>query len=146
MAIAYNEPITFGSHGTARSLNCVGIDFSEGQNQSWTSAPMAELDIEVPFARQGVLFQLEATPFIIPDIISTQNVFIFLGGLFIGYCNFTGHGVSAFSINRNIMAGRPGRLSLAIPTATSPSSLHISDDKRELGICLTSIIFSTSKE
>jgi hypothetical protein len=146
MVIGYNEPITFGSHGTARNLNCTGIDFSEDRNQSWTNAPMAELDIEVPFARQGVLFQMEATPFIIPDVISAQNVFIFLGGLFIGYCTLRGHGVSTFSINRNIMAGRPGRLSLVIPTATSPMSLRISDDMRELGICLTSIVFSASSK
>jgi hypothetical protein len=146
MVIAYNEPITFGSHGTARSLNCTGIDFSEDGDQSWTNAPMAELDIEVPFARQGVLFRLEATPFIIPDIISAQNVFIFLGGLFIGYCTLRGHGVSTFSVNRNIIGSRPGRLSLAIPTATSPSSLHMSDDMRELGICLTSITFSASSK
>jgi len=69
MAISYNVPITFGRNGTAKGLNCGGIDFSEGGTQSWTSAQVAELDIQLPPARQDVIVQIEASPFIIPTFL-----------------------------------------------------------------------------
>jgi len=144
MAISYNVPITFGSAGTAKSLNCVGIDFSEDGGRSWTSAPVAELDIQLPLARQDVVVELEAAPFVIPDVVSTQNVFIFIGGLFVGFWNLTAHHVRPFPVHRSVMSGRPTRMALVIPTAASPSDLGLSEDLRQLGIYLTSIAFKTS--
>ena len=134
-------PITFGSAGTAKSLDCVGIDFSEGGSQSWTIAPAAELDIQLPLARQDVVVELEAAPFVIPDFVSAQNVFIFIGGLFVGFWTLTGYHARAFPVHRSVLSGRPTRMSLVIPTAASPSDLSLSEDVRYLGIYLTSIAF-----
>lgn len=144
MAINYNELITFGQSGTAKDLNCVGLDFSEEGNQSWTNGPFVEMDIQLPFVRQDVIFQLQATPFIVPEAVSIQKVFIFLGGLFIGYSHFTNHDVKEFRVNRSVVSARSMRLSMIIPTAVSPASLSLSEDMRELGIYLTSIVFRTA--
>ncbi|MGA3402919.1 MAG: hypothetical protein ABSC95_27220 [Acetobacteraceae bacterium] len=141
MAISYNEPITFGRSGIAKTLNCSGIDFSEDGFESWTSAPVAEMDIPLAIARQEVLFQIDVAPFIIPDSLDAQNVFIFLGGFFIGFCMLTEPAVREFPIARNLISGRSMRLSLVIPTAKSPQSLRISDDLRELGLHLHSMVF-----
>jgi len=143
MTVAYNEPITFGLDGNAHLLNCSGIDFSEGL-RSWTCLPVAELDIQLPFARQDVVIEVEASPFLVEGVIKSQNVFIYLGGLFIGYYTLPGHAVRAFPITRNVVSGRAARLSLVIPTATSPKALGLSEDLRELGIYLTSITFKTN--
>ena len=144
MAISYNVPITFGRNGTAKTLNCLGIDFSEDGIQSWTDAPVAELEVQLPPARQEVQFQIEASPFLVPDIVTSQQVFIFLGGMFVGFCRLVGYGVHSFPVNRSIISGRPNRLSLVLPNATSPSSLHESEDMRELGIYLHAIVFKTN--
>lgn len=144
MTVNYNEPITFGASGSARDLNCIGIDFSDAGGRSWTVASVAELDVQLPFARQDVLIQLEASPFLVPDQLVVQNVFIFLGGLFVGYYNSRGHAVLSFPVNRSIVSGRTTRLALVIPTATSPKALNLSEDLRELGIYLTSITFRTT--
>jgi hypothetical protein len=143
MPISYNEPITFGREGTAKSLVCVGIDFTEEGFQSWTSAPVAELDIQLPPARHDVQLELNLAPFIVPDVVSTQQLFAFIGGLFVGYCNVSRPDVASFSVVRNIMSGRVIRMSLVLPNAVSPSSLGMSEDMRELGIYLSSIVFKT---
>jgi hypothetical protein len=143
MTINYNEPITFGRQGSAVNLNCEGVDFSDA-TQSWTFAPTAEMDVQLPFARQDVTVQLEASPFLVPDIISAQNVFIFLGGLFVGFYTLRGHAIRSFPVNRSVVSGRATRLSLVIPTATSPKALQMSEDLRQLGIYLTSITFKTA--
>lgn len=144
MPINYNVPITFGKNGSAKDLNCTGIDFSEEGTQSWTSAPVAELDVHLPPARQDVIVQLEASPFVIPDLIATQQLFIYIGGLFVGYCKFQGHEVKAFPVSRAIVSGRPNRMSLVLPDATSPSASFLSEDMRELGIYLHSIVFKNA--
>ena len=144
MTVSYNEPITFGFNGSALGLNCNGIDFSESGNQSWTCAPVAEMDIQLPFARQDVVMELVASPFLVADVIKSQKVFIFLGGSFIGYFSLLGHVVRTFPVNRTIISGRTTRLALVIPDAASPSSLELSGDLRELGIYLTSIAFKTT--
>jgi hypothetical protein len=143
MTLHYNVPITFGPNGTARDLNATGIDFSDPGDQSWTSAPVAELDILLPPARQEVAIQLAATPFLIPGTLVTQPVFIYLGGLFIGYWVLKAYEARTFAINRSILSGRLNRLSLVMPNATSPSVSAISEDIRELGIYLESIVFRT---
>jgi hypothetical protein len=143
MPISYNEPITFGIAGSAAGLNCAGIDFSEDGIESWTSAPVAELDIQLPFARQDVALELEASPFLVPEVVLVQRVFIFLGGMFVGYSTLRGHAQRAFSVNRNVVSGRATRLSLVLPDAVSPEQLGLSEDRRELGVHLTSITFRT---
>ena len=144
MSIHYNEAITFGRTGTARKLNCSGIDFDEDTGRSWTHAPVAELDCSLSFPRQDVLLEIEASPYLVPNRISVQKMFIYLGGSFIGYCALTGHSVREFLVNRNTVANRFTRLSLVIPTAVSPLSLGLSEDVRELGICLSSILFKAT--
>jgi hypothetical protein len=143
MTINYNEPITFGRSGTAVGLNCSGVDFSEDSGRSWTLGSTAEMDIQLPFARQDVVIQLEASPFLVPDILLAQNVFIFLGGLFVGYHTLKGHVIGSFPVSRGVVSGRVTRLSLVLPNAASPRSMSISADLRELGIYLTSINFRT---
>jgi len=48
------------------NLNCDGIDFSD-DDRSWTLAPVGELDVQLPFARQDVVLEVEASPFVVPD-------------------------------------------------------------------------------
>ena len=144
MPIGFNEPVTFGSLGTAAHLNGIGIDFSDHGRDSWTTAPVAEMDIDLPFARQDVILELEVTPYIVETLLPAQKLFIYLGGLFIGYAKLTGHAVRGFPVSRAAISGRLTRLSLVIPTASSPRSLNLSTDERELGLCLTSMVFRTN--
>jgi len=144
MTVNYNEPITFGRGGNATKLNCAGISFTEDEGRSWTLAPVAELDVQLPFARRDVMLEVEASPFLVPDILTAQNVFVFLGGLFVGYYTLTGHTVRSFPINRGLVSGRTMRLTLVMPAATSPHALGLGEDLRQLGIYLTSITFKTA--
>lgn len=144
MAISYNEPITFGRNGSAQGLSCIGIDFSEDGSQSWTSAPVAELDIQLPFARQDIALEIDATPFLIDRRVTVQDVFVYTGGLFTGFAKLTGHMVLTFPLNRSTLSGRSTRLAMVIPTAVSPRSLGLSQDERELGIYLNAITFRTT--
>jgi hypothetical protein len=143
MASSYNVPITFGANGTAQGLNCTGIDFSDGGDQSWTSAPVAELDILLPPARQDIMVRIDASPFLIPDVVLAQQVFIFIGGLFVGFHTLRSHQVMEFPLARGIVSGRQSRMTLTLPNATSPSSSLLSRDLRELGIYLRTIAFNT---
>jgi len=144
MPISYNEPITFGRQGTAQGLSCTGIDFSEDGNQSWTSAPVSEMDIQLPFARQDIALEISATPYLIEELVAVQDLFVFTGGLFTGYAKLTGHTVLTFPLNRSTLSGRSTRLSLVIPTAVSPRALGLSQDERELGIYLSAITFRST--
>jgi hypothetical protein len=141
MAINYNEPVMFGRSGSAKTLGCSGIDFSEDGFESWTNSAVAEMDVSLLIPRQDVVFEIHAAPFVVTDRLISQNVFIFMAGFFIGYCTLTAPAVREFTVARNLISGRLMRLSLVIPTARSPHSLNISDDLRELGLHLRSITF-----
>jgi hypothetical protein len=141
MPIKYNEPIAFGRSGMARVLKCSGIDFSEAGSESWTSEPVAEMEFELTLVRQDVSLQIEGAPFLIPGTISIQPVFVFISGSFIGFANFIGHAVRTFPVQRNVLNGRPSRLTLVMPNATSPASLGAGEDQRHLGVRLSSVTF-----
>ena len=132
-----------GRRGTAISLNCEGIDFSD-DNRSWTRAPVAEMDVQLSVARQDVVLEIEASPYLVPNGPRAQNVFIYLAGLFVGYFNLKGHAVRSFSINRASVSGRATRLALVIPTAISPHALGLGEDMRQLGLYLVSLTFRTT--
>jgi len=120
------------------------VDFSEQGGQSWTNAQVAEMDIQLPFARQDVVLQIEASPFIVPDLVNAQQIFIFLGGLFSGFCSLTAYSSVSFPVNRSFVSGRTARMSLVLPNAVSPMTIGISEDERILGIYLSSITFRTN--
>lgn len=141
MAIAYNEPITFGRNGTARALKCHGIDFDDCEDRSWTRAPVAELVIPLQLSRQDILLELEATPFVVPERISYQQVFMFVSGLFVGFATLENSGRSAFLLHRQAISGRDTRVTLVLPTAISPKKLGLGEDMRELGIYISSMLF-----
>ena len=61
MLVACNEPVAFGRSSTAKSLNRVGIDFLEGGEEYRMGASVAKLDIQLPFARQDIVFELSLT-------------------------------------------------------------------------------------
>jgi hypothetical protein len=145
MAIGLNERITFGRRGTARALKCRGIDFEEAESHSWTCDPVSELEIELPFARQDVSFQIEASPFIVPHRVDSQQVFLFVAGLFTGFFTLEGFATNVFPISRNVLSGRETRLTLVIPTAISPKRLKLGDDERQLGIYISTILFSAAE-
>jgi hypothetical protein len=140
--LRYNEPITFGRLGSAKDLSGSGIEFDEDGHGSWTTAPVAELEFSLGFAKQDLLLQLEANPFVIPEQIPQQKIFVFLNGLFVGYCAIRSRAVKQFNVNRGIISSRNTRLALVIPTAVSPQSLGLSEDIRELGLYITFIKFS----
>jgi hypothetical protein len=144
MAISYDEQITFGLDGLAKMLNPTGIDFSEHGLESWTVAPVVEMELQFPFNRNDIMMELEITPFIVPPDVPIQTAFIFVGGLFVGFLSISGHTKRSFVIARSMISGRATRLSMVIPTAISPATLRMSDDQRELGLRLTSLVFRSA--
>lgn len=143
MTIQYNEPITFGRGGSARLLASRGIDFSEDGDRSWTDAPLVELDIQLPFPTQDIVLEVDAAPFLVPEIVRYQNVFVYLSGFFTYFIQLYGHTTRELPLPRNALTGRRVRLSLVIPTAMSPGVMKMSDDERALGICLERMVFKT---
>jgi hypothetical protein len=99
------------------------------------------MDVQLPPARQNVLMQVEASPFLIPEFLTAQQVFVYLGGLFIGFYRFKAYDVKTFLVSRSILSGRPNRLSLVMPNAASPSASLVNGDVRELGLYLEAIVF-----
>ena len=95
----------------------------------------------MPMARQDVVIELNASSFLVDRVVPYQNVFVC--GLFVGFCRFKGYLIKSFLVSRAIISGRSTRLSLTMPTATSPNSLGIGEDLREPGISLASITFKT---
>lgn len=144
MPVNYNEPLTFGRNGTVQSLETTGLDFSENDSQSWTIAPVVNIELPLAYQRGGIVMDIEATPFIFPDKVPLQNAFIFMGGLFVGFFSLKGHAIRSFPIAQGGISGRNARLSIVIPTAVSPASLLISEDERELGLHLSSLFFRST--
>lgn len=121
--------------------HCAGIDFSEHADRSWTDASTAELDILLPPSRQAVVVEIDALPFTVPDVLMSQEVFVFLGGLFAGFGRFTDRATISLPLSRNVGTNRLARMSIVLPNAASPADMGLNEDQRQLGICLTSITF-----
>ena len=144
MSVNYDEPLTFGRNGTVQSLETTGLDFSENDSQSWTIAPVVNIELPLAYRRGAIVMDIEATPFIFPEMVPLQNAFIFMGGLFVGFLSLKGHAIRSFPIAQGGINGRTSRLSIVIPTAVSPASLLISEDQRELGLDLSSLLFRST--
>ena len=139
--LQFNEPITFGPAGTAKELKPSGLSFDDAGPYSWTIAPMADLEVQLPIARDTISLEINATPFTPEGNISLQQVFVYLNGLFQGFCALEKHETRSIPIVRSALTTRASRLTFVIPTAASPKSIGVGDDIRELGLALNSLTF-----
>jgi|SRR6185437_4105033 len=141
--LQFNEPITFGPAGSARDLNPTGISFEDSGAYSWTIAPVADLEVQLPLARETIKLEVNAMPFTPENTIVSQQVFIYLNGLFQGFCSMERREKKSIALTRSALTTRPSRLTFVIPTAASPKSIGIGPDIRELGLALNTLTFVT---
>jgi hypothetical protein len=103
----------------------------------WTCTPVAEVSVQLRFARNDIFLRLDATPFVVPDLVPARQVFVLAAG-----CHtMTGDGSYQIPVQRYIIAGGLVHIVLVIPTAISSHDLGISEDRCELGLRLFSMTF-----
>ncbi len=137
----YDEPVTFGARGTAKTLSPVGFDFSDTVT-SWTTIQHCSLEASLPIPRQDISLEIDAFPFV-TDSITSQQLFVYLNGLFVGFHTFADRHLLKCPVSRSAISSRSTVLSLVIPTAVSPNSLGLSSDLRLLGLSFFSISFAS---
>lgn len=142
--IPADTTITFGTAGTIASHPNAGFDLTDGETASWTSHQSAWLDITPKWPARDLTLNLTASPFLVPDRIASQQVFIYVNGLFCGLHVFFVPADCTIAIPRAALSGRATRIALAIPTAISPHRLGLSDDIRTLGIAITTLSLVSS--
>lgn len=140
----FDRPITFGHAGSANGMDCVGIDFSDTNDRSWTTAPLVEMDIRLPAAREDVTLLIDAVAFALAEN-KPQKIHAYFGGSFIAFWLLRGGGTMSARIPRPLLNGRAARLSLAITTAISPHDQDHGDDQRQLGLLLHRMTFKVGQ-
>jgi hypothetical protein len=145
-SLRLNEPITFGKTGSVREMDPHGFDLSE-VGYSWTQEEVAGFSAvmgSVP-PDANLRLHLNARPFTQAGHIDKQQFFLFVNGLFIGFRSLTVGEAVEFALPRNALSPRGLRFEFAIPTASSPKSMGISQDIRKLGIAIAEISISIQK-
>src|SRR6185437_5754433 len=142
--VHFNEPITFGPSGSARELNPTGISFRDAGPNSWTTAQVVEIEVQLPITSDPITLEMNAAPFLAESgNIASQQVFIYLNGVFQGYCSLEKREKKSIRLTRRPKTDGSSKLTFVIPTAASPKSVGIGPDVRELGLALNSITFVT---
>jgi hypothetical protein len=131
--------VTFGRAGTIATIPNGGIDLNDGEFASWTEQQTAWLEIIPRWPARDLTLRFTASPFLVEDRITHQQVFLYVNGLFCGLANLFEPQDCTFVIPRNAVSGRATRITLAIPTAISPKHLGLSEDVRILGVALTAL-------
>jgi hypothetical protein len=139
----YDDPIGFGASGSASKLSTIGFDLSEVRPYSWTVRHCCELEVPLPMPRQSVGLSIDAAPFLADGKIASQQLFVYVNGLFQGFHLFHGSETPIMRISRNAITNRPTRVQLVIPTAISPKALGLGGDMRDLGLYMTTLTFVT---
>lgn len=137
----YNELLTFGRKGNAKDLTSTGIDFTDDASISWTIQQQCTIEFSLPIPRQDVMLEIDAFPFISVEKVESQQVFVYLNGLFQGFHTFRDRETVKFPIIRSAISSRSTLLSLAIPTAVAPKNLNLGNDLRALGLAFFSMSF-----
>ncbi len=141
--LQHNETITFGRSGSITQFNPIGFDITENSPQSWTILPSCEFEIALSIPRNDLTFVLDATPFLVPGMVSSQSVFVYVNGLFQGFHIFRGSSLMEFSVRRHAINSRTTRMQFVLPDAVSPQALGLSTDLRELGLAFTALRFGS---
>jgi hypothetical protein len=134
-----NEPITFGEQGNIQNFDPFGIDVSE-LSISWTIAQTAGFTVALTIPPTDLRLMMSASPFTHAGAAPKQQIFVYANGIWIGFHTLTAHEEFGFTLPRNAISTRGTRISLVIPTATSPKSLNLSSDVRSLGVALSKLV------
>ena len=119
-----------------------------GEDATWTVGPMASVRLSVPATEHNLLLKAEVGAFIAPGKLPRQGVKIFANGVPAGEWQFT----DSESTCREIVIQKEwlrktGKLVLefAIDRPTSPKSLKLSADTRNIGLKFSSLLISETE-
>jgi hypothetical protein len=145
-AIRLNELITFGKAGRIKELDPFGFDLSEA-GICWTQEEVAGFTVQLnaPPAEAQLKIILNVTPFTKDGQVSQQQLFIFINGLFVGFRTILSSEKLEFPLPRNVLSPRGMRVEFAIPTASSPKALGLSQDIRKLGVAISEFSIKDQK-
>lgn len=115
---------------------------------TWTNGEKSNISIPLSFTEieSDLTMSLTAFPFIVPGIIKSQNVNIYIGGDKIGQWHIEKYGEYKIIIPKKYINSPLLEITLLLPDAKSPSELGINKDDRILAIAIQKIVLIDQKK
>lgn len=130
----FKTGINFGATGNLKEFSPAGFSATADDVSTWSKSSVAELLFRLPPLRHDVRFAIEVFPFLVNNLLTQQNCWIFFNGLFVHYQTIKTPVEMIFTVSRDLLNPRVNRLSFALPSATAPKELNIGNDLRLLGL------------
>lgn len=131
--------INFGTSGNLREFSPTGFSDDSDAVSTWSSAATAEILLRLPPSRQDIRFVIEVFPYLAGHNVQRQSCWVFFNGSFVHYDVIKTPVELTFTVARELFSVRSNRLSFALPDATSPRDLGLSDDRRLLGLAFVKL-------
>ena len=130
----FKTGIKFGATGNLKEFSPIGFSANADDVSTWSESSVAELLFRLPPLRHDIRFTIEVFPFLVNNLLTQQNCWIFFNGLFVHYQTVKTSVEMIFTVSRDLLNPRVNRLSFALPNATAPKELNIGNDLRLLGL------------
>lgn len=135
----FKTGIDFGSKGNLLEFGSSGFSKTSDTVSTWTAASKVEIMLRLPPLRQDLRFVIAVFPYLGDGALSRQSCWVFFNGAFVHYETIKEPVELIFTVTRDLFNARTNRLSFALPDATAPSDLNLSDDKRRLGLAFVNL-------
>jgi hypothetical protein len=131
--------IGFGDNPEAEQCRLEGWAASE-EGYTWTDAEQSTIRLPTLAGAGGFIVRLVASPFIVPQRRTFQQVEVMIDGVRIGACQVKDISVIEVAVPVELLVEN-NRLTLALhlPTATRPSEVTDSKDHRQLALAVRSL-------
>lgn len=130
----YGTPVSFGYGGDSYRFRTTGWS-QEEKDFTWTEGPAASLVFRAPYHTRPMTLHLRLEGLIKPPELPYQPVEVFVNGNKLLEWHVAGEAFYSVDIPAGCVPPGPGVVvDLRIPRATSPASLGLAADARQLGV------------
>jgi hypothetical protein len=129
----YNTKISFAQGGNATRYQGPGWSHAEAEG-TWTDGNSAKLSFALPASDKDIVFKATMSGFTKAPELPTQSVEVFINGAQVGHWEIAVKGLVQLLIPAQAVREGNLQLEFKLAKATSPASLGISSDQRQLGL------------
>lgn len=137
--LGLGDSIVFGRNGNYMSFQPEGFGSEDSSGYTWNDGYSASLKFQVVAPVDRISINVD--PYI-AERVSSQDLFIYLNGLWIGFSRVRQADVLQCPIGPRYVVPGQNVLAFVMPNATSPKEIGLGSDLRRLGFAFREIAVS----
>jgi len=141
VAYEWSKVLNFTTRGNALPY-CVSGWGEPETGLVWTDGPNARLSFSIRPPKSDISLLMTCAPFLVEGKVPFQELHVFVNFLRVGFAVLPAPTEVAVDIPKHVFASPQVQIDFYLPRASSPASLGVGTDLRQLGVAVSRLMLT----